>query len=305
MADHIEAAARPIRRDQIVAEVPLEIGRVEIVRKFFNGPIDVFGSSHMHHLELTLLPSSSSARFCFPDRWGPDRFEPIGELFLLPAQHMVHAKSESDCRQQNSIVCWFDPGAVAAWLGSDLEWTDSRLQGGLDIVNSSIRGLLFRIGEEIRNPGFASETMVELMAAQATIELSRHLSRIDERKRRTGLSACCLKRIEERLAEAGTPPTLSELAGLCNLSVRHLTRAFRASRGRSIGSYIAERRINHAKQLLELGLRVKSVAHSTGFTAASNFAAAFLRATGETPRQYRLRTSRKMIGQFSVRPKMH
>jgi AraC family transcriptional regulator len=303
MPDQIEELPQQIRRDQIEAEIPLGIGRVEIVRKFFNAPIDVFGSSHMHHLELTLLPNPSSSRFCFPDRWGPDRFEPIGELFLLPAQLMVHAKS--DCRQQNSIVCWFDPGAVAAWLGSDLEWTDSRLQGSLDIVNSSIRSLLFKIGEEIRNPGFASETMVELMAGQVTIELSRHFLQIDERKRKTGLSPWCLKRIEERLADGGAPPALAELAVLCNLSVRHLTRAFRASRGRSIGSYIAELRIDHAKQLLALGLRVKSVAHSAGFTAASNFAAAFLRATGETPRQYRRRTSRKMVGESALRIKIH
>lgn len=289
--------------DQIEADVPLEIGRVQLVRKFWNEPIDVLGTSKMHHLELALLPNSSTARGCFPDQWGPDRFEPIGEVFLLPAQLMVHAKS--DCRQQNSVVCWFDPGAVAAWLGSDLEWTHSRLQGSLDIVNSTIRSLLFRIGEEIRNPGFASETMVELMAGQVTIELSRHLSKIEERKRKTGLSPWCLKLIDERLADGGAPPALSELAGLCNLSVRHLTRAFRTSRGRSIGSYIAEQRIDHAKQLLALGLRVKSVAHSTGFTAASNFAAAFLRATGETPRQYRRRTSRKMVGELSVRPKVH
>ncbi len=303
MADQIEEAPLQIRRDQVEAEVPLEIGRVEIVRKFFNGPIDISGSSHMHHLELTLLPNSSTARFCFPDRWGPHRFEPIGELFLLPAQTMVHAKS--DCRQQNSIVCWFDPGAVAAWLGSDLEWTDSRLHGSLDIVNSSIRSLLFRIGEEVRNPGFASEALIELMAGQVTIELSRHLAQIDERKRRAGLPPWCLKRIDERLAAGGSAPALAELAALCHLSVRHLTRAFRTSRGRSIGSYIAEQRIDHAKQLLALGLRVKSVAHSTGFTAASNFAAAFLRATGETPRQYRRRTSRNRVGTSALRPKIH
>jgi len=289
--------------DQIEAEVALSVGCVKLVRKSWNEPIDVLGASHMHHLELALLPNSSTARGCFPDQWGPHRFEPIGEVFLLPAQLMVHAKS--DCRKQNSVVCRFEPGAIAAWLDDELEWTDSRLQGSLDIGNSTVRSLLFKIGEEIRNPGFASETMVELMAAQATIELSRHLSRIDERKGKTGLSPWCLKRIDERLADGGAPPTLTELAALCNLSVRHLTRAFRASRGRSVGSYIAEHRIDDAKRLLALGLRVKSVAHSTGFTAASNFAAAFLRATGETPRQYRQRTSQRVFGASTLRPKVH
>jgi AraC family transcriptional regulator len=131
------------------------------------------------------------------------------------------------------------------------------------------------------------------MAAQVAIELSRHLAQIEERRQRAGLSSWCLKRIDERLEDGSGPPTLAELAALCNMSVRHLTRAFRLSRGQSVGTYIAEQRIDHAKRLLALGQRVKSVAHAAGFTAASNFAAAFLRATGETPRQYRQRMGRR------------
>ena len=290
------------RSTRIEAELPLSLGRVQIVRKFWNAPIDVFGTANTHHLELSLLPRSSNATGCFPDHWGPDRFEPIGEVFLLPAQHMVHARS--DCRHQNSVVCSFDPRAVGAWFDDRLKWTDCRLQGSLNIINANVRSLLFRIGEEIRNPGFASETMVELMAAQVAVELSRHLVGIDESKELSGLSPWRLKLIDERLGYGGAPPSLTELATLCNLSVRHLTRAFRASRGRSIGSYIAEQRIDHAKRLLASGLRVKSVAHTTGFTAPSNFAAAFLRATGETPRQYRQRASRNGIDPAVVRPKV-
>ena len=271
----------------IDAELALNVGVVQLVRKFWNEPIDVCGSSNTHHVELALLPNSDTACGCFPDLWGPHRFERIGEVFLLPAQYVVHAKS--DCRQQNSIICTFEPCAVAAWLDGELEWTESRLQGALNISSPNVRNLLFKIGEEIRNPGFASGTLVELMAAQVAIELARHLSHIEERRRRTGLSTWCLKRIDERLEDTAVAPTLAELAALCNMSVRHLTRAFRLSRGRSVGSYIAEHRIDHAKRLLAQGLRVKSVAHAAGFTAASNFAAAFYRATGETPRQYRQR----------------
>jgi AraC family transcriptional regulator len=287
----------------IEAEMPLSLGRVQIVRKFWNEPIDVVATAHTHHLELSLLPRSSNAMGCFPEHWEPHRFEPIGEVFLLPAQHTVHARS--DCRHQNSIVCNFDPAAVQTWLDGGLEWTERRLKGSLDIVNANVRRLLFRMGEEIRNPTFASETMVELMAAQAAVELSRHLLGIDAGKKVSGLSPWQLKLIDERLEHRAPPPSLSELAALCNVSVRHLTRAFRANRGRSIGSYIAEHRIDQARRLLASGLRVKSVAHATGFTAPSNFAAAFLRATGETPRQYRQRAARRNVEAGAVRPNVH
>jgi AraC family transcriptional regulator len=78
---------------------------------------------------------------------------------------------------------------------------------------------------------------------------------------------------------------------LCNLSVRHLTRGFRISRGRSIGSFLAENCVENAKRLLASGAQIKEVAYSLGFSAPSNFAAAFRRATGESPRQYRQRVA--------------
>jgi AraC family transcriptional regulator len=280
------------RSRKIEAEMPLAIGHIELVRNFWTAPIDTFGTARAHHLELSLLPRSTIAHGNFPEHWGPHRFEPIGEMFLLPADYRVHAKS--DCRHQNSIVCNFDPAAVSTWFG-DLQWTDCRLQGSLDIANNSIRNLLFRIREEIRSPGFASQTIVELMAGQIAIELSRHLMGIDDNRPIGGLAPWRLRLIDERLADDKAPPSLTELAELCNLSVRHLTRAFRASRGRSIGSYVAEHRIDLAKRLLATGMCIKSVAYSTGFTAPSNFAAAFARATGETPRQYKQRASRKNV----------
>jgi AraC family transcriptional regulator len=276
---------------EIEAEMSLSIGHVQIVQKFWNEPIDIVATAHTHHLELTLLPHSDNSKGCFLDDWGPHRFEAFGGMFLLPAQHTIHAKSS--CQRQNSIVCTFDPAAVASWFDDEVDWTEGRLQGSLDVVNANIRSLMLRIGEEIRSPGFASETMVELMAGQVALELSRHLRMIDESRATSGLSPWRLKLIDERLANGGSPPSLTELAALCHLSVRHLTRAFRVSRGQSIGSYLADRRIDQARRLLDAGASIKSIAYTLGFSAPSNFTAAFLRATGETPRQYRQRVNRR------------
>ncbi|MFP5307894.1 MAG: helix-turn-helix domain-containing protein [Gammaproteobacteria bacterium] len=281
-------------RMRIEAEMPLPIGYAHLVTKSWDQPIDRRGAATDHHVELALLPRSERARACFPERWGPHRFEPVGEVFFFPAQQLVHARS--DCRHQQSVVCRFSPAAVCEWLDGELKWTDQRLCGSLDIVNGNVRNLLFRIGEELRAPGFAGKTLVELMAAQLVVELFRHFMGIGERRAVGGLSGWRLRRIDERLRADGAPPTLTELAGLCHLSVRHLTRAFRASRGRSIGSCIAEARIERAKHLLASGMPVKAVAYSAGFTAASNFAAAFARATGETPRQYGQRAAAGIAG---------
>lgn len=269
----------------IDADVPCGIGHVQLIRSFWSEPIDVVGIAHEHRLELALLPQPGAARGCFPDCWGPYRFERFGDLFLLPADQAVHAKSA--CRRQHSIVCGFFPEAVRSWFEDGLEWTDARLQASLDIASPVIRALLFRLGEEVRNPGFASAAMVELMAGQIAIELVRYWTGVKEGRVTGGLRPSRLRLIDERLAAPGAPPSLRELAALCDCSVRHLTRAFRISRGRSIGSYICEWRINHAKRLLSSGDSIKSIAFSMGFTSPSNFSSTFRRVTGETPRQYR------------------
>jgi len=271
------------------AEMTVPIGRIQILRRIWTGAIDVLARSPDHRLELSLLPRPHHSRACFPEQWGAHRFEQIGELFLFPKQLLVHAKSE--CQNQNSIAIMFNSHAVTAWFGTDWEWSDRRLQGSLDITSAEIRALVFRIGEEVRTPGLAGRTLAELMAAQVAIELSRYFLGIEEEKATGGLSPWRLKLIEERLVSEMPPPSVLDLATMCNISARHLTRAFRVSRGRSIGSYVLEHRIGRAKRLLASGMSIKDVASAMEFATASNFTIAFRRATGETPREFKQRVN--------------
>jgi AraC family transcriptional regulator len=128
---------------------------------------------------------------------------------------------------------------------------------------------------------------------QLAIELRRYCAAIDEAPASRGLAPWRLRLIEERLMEVRDAPTLAELAGLCGLSVRQLTRGFRASRGRSIHEYVEVSRVDHARRLLATHQSVKAIAYSLGFSSSSGFAAAFRRATGEAPRQYRQRVLRE------------
>lgn len=272
---------------------PLELGRLQVVQSRWDGPVDVVGVADKHHLELSMVNASVDGEARFLGKWAPNRYERFGKLFLIPADHGVHIKSRN--QEQISIICEFDPQKIQQWFDRDLEWTDLRLQNVLNISSDSVRNRLLQIRQELQSPGFASDALVELMAAQVIIEVARHIIDFDEGRVRGGLSKWCLQRIEERLTENEEAPSLPELADLCNMSVRHLTRAFRVSRGRTLGSYIVEHRINHAKRMLASGMSVKSVAYTVGFSAPSNFSAAFVRATGETPREYRQRAGRQVF----------
>lgn len=249
---------------------------------------DLLRVDDAYWFDLCLTPRPRNARACYPERWSAQRFERIGSVFLVPPHEVVRARSDDGIRQ-TSIILRLDPDSFRLHGGREPVWTDRHLEASLDIPEPHIRSLLQRLAEEVRHPGFASETLVELIAGQLAIELCRYSSTIEEDPPQGGLAPWRLRRIDERLREVGEPPNLSELASLCQVSMRQLTRGFRASRHRSIGDTIADSRIDHARRLLASDQSVKAAAYSLGFASPSGFCFAFRRATGETPRQFQQR----------------
>jgi AraC family transcriptional regulator len=274
------------------AEIRVPVATAQLVRFHMVGPADnILRGKDTYWLDLCLTPRPENARACYRERWAPGRFERLGEVFLLPPGETLQARSDGNSSQA-SVLCHLDPGYIRKWLNDELKWTDRRLAASLDIPDPNIRGLLRRLAEELRLPGFASTTLVELITAQLAIELSRYCAGITEKPASGGLAPWRLRLIDERLQEMREVPTLAELAEHCRLSVRQLTRGFRVSRGYSIGEYIANSQLDHAKRLLGTDQSVKAIAYSLGFASPSGFCFAFRRAMGETPRQFRQRVLR-------------
>lgn len=274
----------------IEAELSSPLARVQIARFDLPGPIDHFMEAEdVHRLNLCLTPRPRHTRACFPDDWGPSRFEPVGDLFHLPPGHTLHVRGESG--RQASILCQLRPGAVGQWLEDGFEWNDRRLEASLNVSSRHMGSLLMRLAEEARRPGFASEMLIELLVGQLAIELCRFCAAVEEGPVTGGLAGWRLRLIDERLRQASSP-TLTDLAILCDISVRQLTRGFRASRGCSINDYVTHNRIEGAKRLLATQESVKAVAFAMGFASPSSFAFAFRRATGASPRQFRQRLHR-------------
>lgn len=263
------------------------LATTRLVRFNFSEPRDDVMSleEDAYYLDLSLTPRPRNTRACYREHWSPDRFERLGDIFFVPAGEAFHARS--DCGRQTSIVCLLHSEPIRAYFEDDLEWSDRRLEATLDISSAQVRSLILRLGEEARRPGFASQALGELIAGQLAIELFRYGAAISDGPATGGLAPWRLRIIDERLTELRTAPTLAELAGLCNLSVRQLTRGYRVSRGCSIGEHVAQSQIDHAKRLLGTDETIKSIAYSMGFASPSSFACAFRRATGLTPREFR------------------
>jgi AraC family transcriptional regulator len=273
-------------RSVVEAELEASLGRIEVRRYQWTAPNDnVLEASGDHVLDLSLTPRPRLARGRYLERWNPQRFEPLGEIFFVPAGHSLNGRSESG--RQSSVTCQLHAGQMREWLEDSVDWTERRLEASFDISSFAIRALLVRLADEARAPGFATEVLVDMVTGQLAVELARYFQAVTEAPMSGGLAPWQLRAIDARVTDALDAPDLRELATLCRLSTRHLGRAFRASRGISLGQYVANARVEHAKRLLADDRAIKDVAHRLGFSSPSAFASAFRKATGRSPRAFR------------------
>jgi transcriptional regulator GlxA family with amidase domain len=84
------------------------------------------------------------------------------------------------------------------------------------------------------------------------------------------------------------PLTLEEVAGHAHMSPRTLARRFRVETGESFAGWIARRRVERARILLEESqLTVSAVAHQAGFGSTEALRRHFVTRMGTTPSSYR------------------
>jgi AraC family transcriptional regulator len=191
-----------------------------------------------------------------------------------------------------SLRCVVSDERFRRIAGQDFEWTQKEIERGLRLESSPVVPLMMRMASEVKNPGFGSKTMLDALSTTLVLELVRYLhcdspdnasvGRLDRRQ---------LDRIRERVEADDRPsPSVSELAGMCNVGERHFTRMFKNATGRTISECVREAQSVRARRLLvETDLPLKEVAFRLGFSGHSSFTAAFTRAAGESPKTFRRR----------------
>lgn len=136
-----------------------------------------------------------------------------------------------------------------------------------------------------RRDGYRQAALAHLTVL--LIELARISDDVvgDLRRSNEPLLAQVFDIIERRLGE---PLTLRDVAGECGLTAGYLTTVVRRRTGRTVGAWIAERRMAEARALL-LGteLTVAEVGRRVGMTDPGYFTRQFRSCHGESPRSWR------------------
>src|ERR1700761_465960 len=196
---------------KVGAEVRVPVATAQLVHFHFTDPLDiVMFDRESYWLDLCLQPRPANARAFYLDNWASPRFEKIGKVYLLPPGEPIQTRSDGG--SHTSILCHLRPEALKEWYDGDLQWTNRRLEASLDIPDASIRFGLVKLADEMRHPGFASNMLIELLAAQLVIELGRYFSQFDRIPKTGELAHWRLRAIDERLNDTQEMPTLLELA---------------------------------------------------------------------------------------------
>jgi AraC family transcriptional regulator len=194
-----------------------------------------------------------------------------------------------------SVCFMLDASVVEALLPDTPEWSWSQalLDDCAHVGGTEIEWLLRRMYREVQKPDFATVAVLEILAKQVAIEIVRKfkLRSCENNCRAGGLAPWRMRLIRERLHSDAPLPHLGELAALCDITVRHLTRAFRTDTGRTLGRYIESVMVERAKGLLQARMPVGQVAKTLGYSHSGAFASAFRRATGVRPSELKMTAS--------------
>jgi AraC family transcriptional regulator len=211
--------------------------------------------------------------------------ESTGGISLVPPEQTMQCQSRKG--HVRSMRCMLEASLVESFLNATPMWDWRRvpLHEEMHLGGGQIEWLLRRMYREIREPDFATVPVVETLAKQLAVEILRKFQRYcaDQSRFVGGLSARHKRLIRERLHSPEPLPSREELAHLCDMTVRHLSRAFRTETGQTLGRYIDSVMVERAKALLMAGVSVRDVAASIGYATSSSFTSAFRRATGLLP----------------------
>ena len=281
MADDLYDIAEQIRLPGLTVEV----------RNYqYPSPFEGRQSRAMHTLSLSLSSRVAySQASCIDENGRPLHWRNLGDVIFAPAGvQMLWRGAGGD---QRRLICCFEPEQFRQWSGLDGRWSEQRIVAGLDVTAPNIKRDLYRLATEVSELDDDAAELVEAIGRLLAVELARYFRQADQPLSvpQGALAGWQLRRITDYVESMIEPaPTIERLAALCEISPRHLRRAFKEATGKTIGGYVRDNRLARASSLLtDTDLAQKEIAYRLGFSSPASFGAAFAKATGMTPRQFR------------------
>lgn len=258
-----------------------------------------------HSIRKMVLPPSDnhclvlnlSAPFHLNARLGERDFEgrvQAGQVAIIPAGTAWSCESDSP-HLRNTLLLFLRPLFVrSAGEKFDFSYNDLSLTPQIGFTSGHIRHIGMSLLGELNEANVVGRFYADTLAISLAMQLTRHYSSLkDVQIGHGGMAPHRLRKaiglIDHHLAveEEGRVP-LRDVAKEVGMSYFHFSRAFKQSMGMTPTNYIAERRIERAKKLMqETDLPISEIALRSGFSSQSHFTTSFRRLVRVTPRSFR------------------
>ncbi|WP_439540581.1 helix-turn-helix domain-containing protein [Sphingomonas sp.] len=208
---------------------------------------------------------------------------PVSDILFIPPDTTVDI--EVAAGEFETLPCFF-PRDILEKAG----WDGSAQAHGVQLDSPLIKADFRRLLEMLLDPALEQGGFVEAATKLILLEVMREIANRQQNVelRPGGLTAWRHGRIRRRLASDGEPvPSVAELAELCGITPRHLTRAYRIDTGECIGDVIRRVMVERAKRKLVAQSPIKCIAADLGFSSTASFSVAFAREVGMRPTQFR------------------
>lgn len=212
----------------------------------------------------------------------------VTDSFSLFFPYEFYERLSTDCRHR-TLQRFVDSGASNASFP----------------VSRGFTTLLQHLAAQLERP--TSSLMIEELVARLREAMGMHVEDVTESYSKITMSAGSRKADRlRRLMRAremihfgpGDRSTLAELAYEAGMSEFHFLRSFAEAFGTTPSRYLERIKIGRARDLLVASrLSVKSIADRSGYESVSAFCRAFRRATGMTPRIFRLQHGYSTLGE--------
>lgn len=263
-------------------------GRMRPLRNILHGmtvsPMVYFGLT----LEGTVCNQWSQRNFTWSsgDFLAASLREPVALQSLHRAEETVAMAGiiiERDWLETVAATCGSDVGrSLSIFLDSHLDLKTGKATPAMQEIARRMmatmreEGLTGALHQEAAALDFVAAMFETITGTNETAE--RKLARVDRRR---------IARVRERLDAASSEErlTLYGIAEELGYSVSTLCRHFRQAYGVSIGRYLADHRLQIARQALIGGETIARAAYMAGYASPTSFSTAFKRTFGISPGQ--------------------
>jgi len=217
-----------------------------------------------------------------------------GEVAIIPAGATWSCQSE-ESHTYNLVLLYLRPLYVRNTAADfDASCPELPLTPQIGFPSQHIRYIALSLLSELQEANVVGRLYADSLAIGLAMQLIRHYSSLkDVQIGNGGMAPHRLRKaiglIDQHLdGEEEGRVRLRLVAKEVRMSYCHFSRAFKQSLGMSPTSYIAARRIERARRLLqETDFPISEIALRSGFSSQSHFTTSFRRLAGVTPRSFR------------------